>query len=79
MTPAEIQSIADRHIDAWRNTDPRTSDIYLRERVATAITEALTKKAKEYADGAATLRHERDLACHERDNALAELQQARNQ
>jgi hypothetical protein len=70
MTPTEIKAIADRHVDAWRNRDPRTSDKNLRISVCEAISEALKKQAKLYADGAATLRHERDAARAERDRLL---------
>lgn len=47
MTPAQIKSIADRHLDAWFAADPLTSKVGLRDHVEAAISEAL---AEQYAE-----------------------------
>jgi hypothetical protein len=71
MTPTEIQSIANKHIDLWMQsdaTDPASRP--LRQRVEDAITEALAVQAEEYRKGQETLRHERDAALQCRDEAV---------
>ncbi len=60
MTPTEISTIADRHLQAWFAEDPATSKLTLRSFVEQAITEALEKQAKECAAGDATRQHEAD-------------------
>lgn len=79
LSESEIKAIANKHVDAWLNIDPRTSDRNLRDQVVMAIAEALKKQEKLYRDGAETLKHERDVARAERDRALDELQHVTTQ
>ena len=63
MTPSEINTIADRHLDLWFADGPAQSHKQqptLRDRCADMIREALTIRDRNWADGNATLRHERD-------------------
>ena len=60
MTPSSIDALLDRHLSDWLGSGPDSP--CLRERMADAIREAVAAQDKLWADGNATLRHERDVA-----------------
>lgn len=68
MTPTEIDTLAESHLNAWFSADPVSNPTTLREHVAAAIMEALERQAHAYQKGADILRYERDqaLAAHAR-------------
>ncbi len=78
MTPIEVKSIADKHLDAWHATfaeGPPVTERSLRDYVADGIAEALTKQAAMYQAGADTLRFERDKALADAARMVAGMQE----
>lgn len=57
MTAQEIDSLLDRHLSGWLGSSDGPT---LRSRMADAIREVIKVRDQQWADGNATLRHERD-------------------
>jgi len=83
MTPSAITALISRHVNPWYEAD-KTPVKTLRECIADAVAEAIAITDKNWQDGNATLRHERDVAqakvaslCASEQTVLAELQALR--
>ena len=72
MTNQDISALLDRHLSDWLGSGPDSP--CLRERMADAIREAVAAQDKLWADGNATLRHERDAAIAHAERARSEYE-----